>query len=50
MKWPLAIIYAFGATFILYTGMTRVLRVDLWAGTLPTIIPGIMGGAIIPPL
>lgn len=33
----------------LYGGMA-LLRVDLWSGAIPEIIPGLLGGAIIPPL
>ncbi len=37
------------ASISLYGGMS-FLKVELWSGAIPEIIPGLLGGAIIPPL
>ena len=37
------------ATALLMTGMHMV-HIDVWAGAIPEIIPGLLGGSIIPPV
>ena len=37
------------ATALLMTGMHRV-HIDVWVGAVPEIIPGLLGGSIIPPV
>ena len=37
------------ATALLMTGMHMV-HIDVWAGAIPEIIPGLLGGSIIPPI
>ena len=37
------------ATALLMTGMHMV-HIDAWAGAIPEIIPGLLGGSIIPPI
>jgi uncharacterized membrane protein YfcA len=44
-----AIVVALVTTAGVYGGM-RFLQVDIWAGAIPEIIPGILGGAVLPPL
>lgn len=50
MKVPAAAIYSVIATALIYALMTGLLSSDLWSGAIPSIIPGLLGGAIIPPL
>jgi len=49
MKGPAAVILAVAATVLVYALMTGLIASDLWCGAIPTIIPGILGGAIVPP-
>jgi putative tricarboxylic transport membrane protein len=44
-----AILSAVIASFSLYAGMV-LLNVDMWTGALPEIVPGLIGGSIIPPI
>lgn len=44
-----AIVASLVACVALYGGMT-FLRVDLWLGAIPEVVPGFLGGSIIPPL
>jgi hypothetical protein len=46
-KW--AILSAMIASFSMYGGMV-LLNVDIWTGAIPEIVPGLIGGAIIPPV
>jgi len=50
MRVPAAAIYSVIATALIYGLMTGLLASDLWSGAIPEIIPGILGGAIVPPL
>lgn len=45
-----ALVYAVTATILIYLFMQGVIKADLWSGAIPSIIPGILGGAIVPPL
>lgn len=47
LKW--ALLSAVIASFSLYGGMV-LLKVDIWNGAIPEIIPGLIGGSIIPPI
>ena len=44
-----AIVCSLIASAALYGGAI-LLRIDLWMGAIPKLIPGILGGSIIPPL
>ena len=44
-----AIFISLGLCIALFGGLT-LLRIDLWVGAIPEIIPGYLGGGIIPPL
>ena len=48
MRWPAAIVYALVAVVCIYGLMEGVINADLWCGAIPEIIPGWLGGAIIP--
>lgn len=50
MNRALAVTYALVATILIYSGMTGLLNVQLWTGAIPSLIPGILGGSMIPPL
>ena len=50
LNWLAAILYSAIAILLIYTGVTGLLKVDLWSGVIPSIIPGILGGSIVPPL
>jgi len=50
IKWPAALFYTAISVALLFAGLISVLKVDIWAGAIPAIIPGIIGGSIIPPL
>jgi uncharacterized protein YqhQ len=50
LKWPTAVLSALIAIVLIYIFMEGVIQADLWCGAIPEIIPGIMGGSIIPPL
>ena len=44
-----ALVASLVASTCLYAGMT-LLRVDLWIGSIAEVVPGVLGGGIIPPL
>lgn len=44
-----ALAASLAASTCLYAGMA-LLGVDLWTGSVPEVVPGILGGGIIPPL
>lgn len=50
MGWLKAALYAVVAVVLIYLCMEGLIHVDLWSGAVPTVIPGILGGSIIPPL
>ena len=50
MRWPIAVASAVFSTVLIYLFMEGVINADLWCGAIPEIIPGYLGGAIIPPL
>ena len=50
MHRPAAIVYALVAMTCIYGLMEGIINADLWCGAIPEVIPGFLGGAIIPPL
>ena len=44
-----ALLASLAASTCLYAGMA-LLRVDLWTGSIVEVVPGVLGGGIIPPL
>lgn len=44
-----ALLASFAASICLYGGMA-LLGVDFWSGSIAEVVPGILGGGIIPPL
>jgi uncharacterized protein YqhQ len=50
MRWHTAILYAIVAVGCIYALMEGIIKADLWCGAIPEVIPGWLGGAIIPPL
>ncbi|MBW1804401.1 MAG: hypothetical protein JRJ85_27170, partial [Deltaproteobacteria bacterium] len=50
MKWHVSFACAVFATIIVYLFMAGLIKADLWCGAVTVIIPGILGGAIVPPL
>ncbi len=44
-----AILSGVAATALLMTGM-HLVHIDVWVGAIPEIIPGLLGGSIIPPI
>ncbi len=49
MRFAAALVASLAASTCLYAGMA-FLGVDLWTGSIPEVVPGILGGGIIPPL
>ncbi len=49
VKFFRAAILSLSIGVVLYSGLA-LLKVDLWTGAIPEIIPGYLGGSIIPPL
>ena len=49
MRLGAALLASLVASTCLYAGMA-LLRVDLWTGSIAELVPGILGGGIIPPL
>ncbi|MFH1488263.1 MAG: tripartite tricarboxylate transporter TctB family protein [Pseudomonadota bacterium] len=50
MRWQVSALYSVIATVLIYVFMEGLINADLWSGAIPEIIPGYLGGAIIPPL
>ncbi|MBW1996486.1 MAG: hypothetical protein JRJ29_00835 [Deltaproteobacteria bacterium] len=50
IRWWKAFIYSVVTTALLYIGMVNLLKVDLWTGAIPEIIPGFLGGSLVPPI
>jgi hypothetical protein len=50
MRWKVSALYAVIGTVLIYLFMEGLINADLWSGAIPEIIPGYLGGAIIPPL
>lgn len=50
MRFRSALLYALIAVALIYIFMEGLINADLWCGAIPEIIPGWLGGAIIPPL
>jgi len=50
MRWYVAFTYALIAIMLIYIFMEGLIKADLWCGAIPEIIPGLLGGAIIPQL
>lgn len=50
MGWLKAGLYAVVAVVLIYMCMEGLIHADLWCGAIPTVIPGFLGGSIIPPL
>jgi hypothetical protein len=50
MRWPTAVASAVFSTALIYLLMEGLIDADLWCGAIPEIIPGWLGGAIIPEL
>lgn len=50
MRWPMAVCSAIFSITLIYLFMEGIINADLWCGAIPEIIPGFLGGAIIPPL
>lgn len=49
MRLARALLASLVASTCLYAGMA-LLRVDLWTGSIAEVVPGVLGGGIIPPL
>jgi hypothetical protein len=49
-RWYTSLVLSLLTTLALYLGVSVLFEVDLWAGAIPEVIPGILGGSIIPPL
>jgi len=49
-KWLNGVVVTAGVCVLLYFSFLKALAIDVWPGMLPEIIPGILGGGIIPPL
>jgi hypothetical protein len=49
-KWYISLPVGLFTTVILYMFMSMLFKVDLWNGVIPKIIPGFLGGSIMPPL
>ena len=50
MRWPIAVASAIFSTALIFLLMEGLIDADLWCGAIPEIIPGWLGGAIIPQL
>ena len=50
MGWLKAGLYAVVAVVLIYMCMEGLIHADRWSGAIPTIIPGFLGGSIVPPL
>jgi uncharacterized protein YqhQ len=50
MRWQTSVVSALVATVLIYVFMEGLIKTDLWCGAIPEVIPGILGGSIIPPL
>jgi uncharacterized membrane protein YhaH (DUF805 family) len=50
MRWPIAVASAIFSTALIFLLMEGLIDADLWCGAIPEIIPGWLGGAIIPEL
>lgn len=50
MRWPMAVASAIFSTALIFLLMEGLIDADLWCGAIPEIIPGWLGGAIIPEL
>ncbi len=49
VRWIGALLASLVASTCLYAGMA-LLRVDMWTGSIAEVVPGVLGGGIIPPL
>ena len=50
MRWHVSVLYAVIATLLIYVFMEGLINADLWCGAIPEVIPGYLGGDIVPPL
>ena len=49
MRWRHAVLSTLIACAFLFAGL-HLLKIDLWVGVVPEIVPGIVGGAVMPSL